>query len=139
MKVEAKDSLNRVLQLDPKFWKSIGGDIQREVRRDARDGLFQNDRKKLRYRSRQYTKYKANDMRRFTDKKRLKEYYARPISSDHIAYVNMTLTGKTLKGLKIEKATSTGVTMGFNPSWRAFSTISSFSLPGLSQSSSHPF
>ena len=55
-----------MVELAPKFWRELGGKIAKWVRSDFEAGLFQNNMQGDHYRSRQYMKYKANDMRRFT-------------------------------------------------------------------------
>lgn len=62
MKLNLKD----IPKLGSKFWKELGGKIPGWIKADALVGLMQNNNQKMRYRSKEYTKYKANDMRRFT-------------------------------------------------------------------------
>lgn len=107
--------ISKILQLTPAWWKHLGGFIAKWVREDSKKGLFQNNAQHLAYRSRQYKKYKANDMRRFTDGKRLQAYRGQSIESNKTQFVDMTLTGKLKKGLRPRSWTKYSVTMGYNP------------------------
>lgn len=108
-------NLSKILKLTPSWWKQLGGFIVKWIREDFAQGLFQNNKQHLAYRSKQYIKYKLNDMRRFTDGKRLKSHYGDPIASRQTTYVDMTLTGKLKKGLRPRSSTSNSVTMGYDP------------------------
>jgi len=104
--------LKDIVELAPKFWRELGGKIAKWVREDFVGGKYQNDMQRDRYRSRQYVKYKANDMKKL-DGKRLKAYYARGIDSNETSFVNMILTGRLMKGLKPRKWDNYSVTMGY--------------------------
>ena len=60
------EELKNPFKLTSKFWKQVGALVLREVRKDTKAGLFQNNLSKLRYKSLQYVKYKANQMIRYT-------------------------------------------------------------------------
>lgn len=98
------------------FWRKVGQLAIQWIREDAKSGKMQttdgNSRKP--YYSRQYAKYKANDMRKL-DGKRLSSGYATSITSNQTSYVDMTLTGRMFRGLHVVpgSATSTGVTLGY--------------------------
>lgn len=57
---------NKVMRLTPNFWMKLGGLVPKWVKDDALKGLMQNGAQNLHYKSREYIKYKANQMRRFT-------------------------------------------------------------------------
>ena len=104
--------LGDVLKIQPNDWMRLGELIAKWVRKDMEKGVMQNDTQGHRY-SRQYARYKANEMRRFTDGKRLKQYYASPIESTQTSYVDMTLTGRLKRSLQPLRALSNGVRMAF--------------------------
>ena len=95
-------------------WKRLGEFISNWIREDAQQKILQGKKLSDKYRSSQYIKYKANDMRRFTDNKRLKAYFAQPITSNETSSVNMTLTGKMLRSLRPRRANRLGVSIGVN-------------------------
>lgn len=109
-----KINIDKIFTQMSKHWKRIGGLAIKWIREDARSGKFQNNGSGYRY-SKQYAKYKENDMRRFTDGKRLKSHYASSISSHQTNYVDMILTGQTLRGLKVRSVENDGVTLGYEP------------------------
>lgn len=150
-----------LLKLSQTFWRSVGQRIVQEIRKDTSQGLFQNDAQNLRYMSKQYMKYKANEMRRFTkgegkvwsDKegfafgrtyfqnkkakkwkivrgehggtrkmlvhqgRRISGYEAGGIDSTNTSFVDMTLTGKLGKGLKVKEPIDNGrgIWVGYDP------------------------
>jgi len=141
---QIKRQLEKALNLDAQFWRNeIGFKILRkEPPKDAKIGLMQNNKQKLPYFSKQYVKYKANNMRRFTKggtaksfdpshdypgKRlygsktatskggRLSGYEGIPIVSKQTQFVDMTLTGRMWKGLTVKKADKNSVTMTFDP------------------------
>lgn len=138
---------SKVMRFTPNFWMKLGGLVPKWVKDDALKGLMQNGTQNLHYKSREYIKYKANQMRRFTkggalsssikgkkdiffnnpkagiNKKgigtgdRLKEYKGIPIQSTDVSKVNMTLTGRTIDSLHPKTSDDTGVLMAFNPAY----------------------
>ena len=57
---------NKIARFTPKFWLKIGGLVPQWVKADALDGVMQNEVYNYRYKSKDYIRYKANQMRRFT-------------------------------------------------------------------------
>lgn len=114
---QIKRQLEKALNLDAQFWRNeIGFKIlKKEPPKDAKIGLMQDNKQKLPYHSKQYMRYKANGMKRFTDGKRLKSYVGLPIVSKQTSFVDMTLTGRMWKGLFVKKADKFSVTMSFDP------------------------
>ena len=124
--------LNKIPIMGKEFWLQTGKQICVEIQKDAKAGLMQDGKRNLHYKSEKYTKYKANRMERFTTREykkgtktippgfianqgtKLNAFKAQSIVSNNIAYVDMTLTGKTLRGLKPKKAGDTNVILAFN-------------------------
>jgi hypothetical protein len=63
--MEIKD----VIKLSKSFWTKTGQLAIQWIRSDAEKGKFQNNTSNYPYKSEEYKKYKANDMRRFTSGK----------------------------------------------------------------------
>ena len=109
--------IGKVPSMGKKFWKAIGqkiGGIGGWVYKDCEKGLMQNNTQKHAL-SKQYKRYKDNDMRRFTDGKRLKSVGNRSLFTIGKPYVTMLLTGDTIRGLRGTKATKNSILMKFNP------------------------
>ena len=113
------NQISKVPFMGKKFWKAIGkkiGGIGGWVYDDGIKGLMQNNTQKHAL-SLKYKKYKDNDMRRFTDNKRLKNkkypLVGRSLFTIGVPHVTMLLTGDTIGGLRGTKATRDGVTMAF--------------------------
>lgn len=134
-------------------WKEVGAYANSLIQNDMTEGKFQNGQSGLAYRSAQYKRYKANDMRRLTsgeathfqvnsqsgivtkqmhfgsstklrlDRKsgklvrantgRLSGYSGKPISSNNTAFVDMTLTGRLKRSLRVVTADRNSVTCGY--------------------------
>ena len=117
-----KLNLEKIPILGSKFWKELGGKIPFWVKDDALKGIMQDNTAGHSYKSLQYVKYKANEMRKFgrgKDKKgageRLSGYKAVPIESTQTNPVNMTLTGQAINNLRPIGSDNTSVTMSFSP------------------------
>lgn len=102
-----------LLKLSQTFWRNVGQRIVQEIRKDMTAGLFQNDASNLRYMSKQYVKYKSRTMRGSSGRR--VSQYATAIESTNTAYVDMTLTGKLKRGLRIKEPTENGIWIGFEP------------------------
>lgn len=61
-----------------------------------------------------YAKYKAHNMRRFTDNARLQAYSGVSISSNNVANPDFTLTGNTMRGLAVKNVKSDKYTIGWD-------------------------
>ena len=116
-----KLKLEKIPVLGSKFWRELGGKIPFWVMDDAAKGLMQDNQQKLWYKSAQYKKYKANEMRKFGRGKKktgkgdkLSGYKA--VSTDtHTQFVNMKLTGQMLNSLGVVEEGDTYVDMSFKP------------------------
>lgn len=126
-----KVNLKNILKLTPQFWLKVGELASNWVKTDALAGIMQNNTSGHAYRSREYMKYKANRMERFTDKTykkgtkrispgtttkkgtKLEAFRSVSIASNDVSKVNMTLTGRTLNALAPKVSDETSVTMSF--------------------------
>ena len=127
-----KSNIDKLPEMTPKFWEDVGFKVAEWVRADCRKGIMQ-DGSANHPLSRKYKKYKDNDMRRFSDGKRLGDTISskggnqrtlktrrfplvgRSLQTIGTPYVTIMLTGDTMRGLKPEKPTKNGVTMAFRP------------------------
>ena len=116
-----KSNIDKLPVMGVKFWKGIGklvGGRGGLVDKDCEKGIMQNGTAGHPL-SPKYRKYKANDMRRFTDGNRLRikrfPVAGRSLFDIGKPHVTMRLTGDTTLGLRPEKAYDGGVTMAFNP------------------------
>ena len=96
----AKDKLNikKVIVFNKPFWKKLAVLIKKWIWKDMKSGKAQEYTGTGYQYTKQYARYKANNMRRFTDGKRLKGYEGRTVVSASQT-PNMYLTGETIKGL----------------------------------------
>tara|TARA_Y100000401_G_scaffold111681_1_gene110179 strand:+ start:383 stop:850 length:468 start_codon:yes stop_codon:yes gene_type:complete len=79
-----------------------------EIQHDASRGRFQNNKRNLQYKSKTYKKYKRNNMTGISTGKKLKRF--RNQSTDtQTSYVNMKLTGRTLRGMRAGSSKNTGI------------------------------
>lgn len=131
---------DKIVRFTPKFWLKVGGLIPAWIYADCKIGLMQNNGKGYHYKSEQYKKYKANGMRRFTKGKasdsgaffnnpkagkskktgfttggRLSSLKGIPIDSTNTSFVDMILTGRTVKSLKPKTSDEVSVTMAYPP------------------------
>ena len=116
-----KLNLEKIPVLGSKFWRELGGKIPFWVKDDALKGIMQDNTSGYSYKSLQYVKYKANEMRKFgrgKEKKgageRLSGYKAVSIESTQVNPVNMTLTGQTINNLRPIGSDDTSVTLSFS-------------------------
>jgi len=99
--------LDQVVKPNAKVMSKLAQDAIDKIILDADKGNFQNGKGNYRYKSDTYKNYKANSMRGSTGKK-LKAY--RNQSTDtQTAYVNMRLTGRTLRGLRASGKSDTAI------------------------------
>ena len=98
--------LNKILEFSRTFWNECAKLTKQWIRDDALKGKFQDGKSGAQYRSAAYTKYKANDMRKFGRGKekigkgdRLKGYEAVSITSKETSFVNLTVTGHLFKNI----------------------------------------
>ena len=122
-----KLNLNKIPVLGKQWWGGLSGFISKWVYQDATVGLFQGkfDIQKQMYRSEQYVKYKANEMRYFGRGKEKKgkgekirnKYvdYKSVSTNTQTQFVNMMLTERTINSLAMEDSDDTGVTMAYKP------------------------
>ena len=110
---------DKIVRFTPKFWEKVGGLIPAWVYADCKIGLMQNNGKNYHYKSEQYKKYKANGMKRLTTGKtkggRLSSLKGISIDSTNTSFVDMILTGRTVKSLKPKTSDEVSVTMAYPP------------------------
>lgn len=103
--------LSEIVELKKTIWMKAPNLVQKLIRKDMIAGKVQGKQRK--YKSKSYKKYKANNMRRFTDGKRLKSYVGVSIRSANIGDVNMYLTGQTIDGLHTHSIQKDGATLSY--------------------------
>lgn len=104
----------KIFELTKRQWRWIGQYAIKLAKNDIRQGIMQDGKSNLQYKSETYKKYKANDMRKFTQKgERLKQYKGVSISSNEVSFVNLTLTGKMLNDM-FESVIDRGVEIHFS-------------------------
>ena len=124
-KMPVKLITDNILDLTPDFWLKVGDKIHDWVLDDCRAGIMQDNTANHAYQSKQYMKYKANRMERFTTRKykdgtvankgtKLKSLGATSVVSTQINPVNMILTQRTINGLMGKNPTKDSITMHFN-------------------------
>jgi len=113
------DKLTDIIKTDEKFWLQVGTKVKTLVLEDADKGILPNGTSS--YRSKQYKKYKANGMNRFSDGKRLKGFGGSRISTN-ISAVTMKLTGRLWQGFQPQSVTKNSVDMAFRPQHRNVKT-----------------
>lgn len=114
MRAELK-KIKKIPELTAKFWRDLGDKkIKRWIWEDAEEGEFQNNTGGYNY-TQPYKNYKARDMKRKSDGKRLKAYSELTIESNKTSKVNMILTGHTRRGLEVKRADKTGVDLSYKP------------------------
>lgn len=107
-------NIESLLNYDSSFMKKVIGKLViKEVRKDMANGLMQNNKQKLPYKSNTYAEYKRRGMERKTDGKRLKAFRGQSISSRQTKHVDMTLTGKTKSGFGVKSAAVNLLVMAF--------------------------
>lgn len=118
----------RILKIPAYVMRIFAEGASRLIDDDAKNGIMQNGNT-YGYKSKTYMKYKANDMRRFTNNKsnnkskvkkkkqsvnpRLKAYKGLTIESNETSFVNMTVTGRALKGLHVSSATTNNAVLSY--------------------------
>lgn len=125
----AKQNLNihQVIDFKPSFWKKLAVFIKKWIKQDVLAGEVQKAwGNGLRYSS-QYLKYKLNEMRRFTDNKKLgsprtlksgelKTYKNNNLQGKNTntsSKPNMFLTGETINGLDYTSSTKNSMKMSY--------------------------
>jgi hypothetical protein len=110
-----------LLRFKKEFWVLIGEWVSNTIRADARKGIYQTDEPVKTTYSPQYAKLKANGMQEQTTNakgktksEKVKSLQGVSIVSRNTSFVDMTLTGQTLRGLKITETFPNGVQVSFN-------------------------
>tara|TARA_X000001388_G_scaffold77406_1_gene78079 strand:- start:1414 stop:1875 length:462 start_codon:yes stop_codon:yes gene_type:complete len=100
--------LFEVPKVNNRFMKLIAQEAIDLIISDADNGVFQNNARKKPYKSSTYEKYKRNNMQRFTDGKKLKRFENQSTDTT-TQYINMRLTGRTLRGMRASSKKNTAV------------------------------
>jgi hypothetical protein len=131
--------MKQILTIRKSFWENLGDKISNWIIDDSDNGILQNG--VHHYVSATYKKYKANYMKRFTNKKgkklkiksqtveftkygtmgrynqtsgnKLAAVKGQSVVSNRTSSVDMKLTGRTLKGLHVAGTTDDSVTMSY--------------------------
>ena len=110
-----------ILNFNKSFWVKVGSWAVNQIRSDAQQGIFQTDEPVKTTYSKQYAELKANRMQTQgknakgkTKPEKVSSLKGVSIVSTNTTFVDMTLTGQTLRGLKITETTPNGVQVAFN-------------------------
>jgi len=104
-----------ILKFNKGFWVKVGSWAVNQIRSDAQQGIFQTDEPVKTTYSKQYAELKANrmqtqgkDVKGKSKPEKVKSLKGVSIVSSNTSFVDMTLTGQTLRGLKITEQLQTG-------------------------------
>ncbi len=100
--------IDQVVKPDSKVMSKLAQDAIDKITLDASKGKFQNDRSGFSYKSDTYRKYKANGMRGIRTGKKLKAY-ANQSTDTTTSFVNMRLTGRTLRSMRASSKPDTAI------------------------------
>jgi hypothetical protein len=100
-------TLGKIVKPNSKLMRKLAFDAIDKIQKDASEGKFQNNKSGLPYRSESYKRYKANGMRGKTGVKLKK--YRNQATDTQTAFVNMNLTGRTLRGMRGTGKTDTAI------------------------------
>lgn len=100
--------IDQVVKPDAKVMSKLAQDAIDKITLDASKGKFQNDRSGLPYQNDTYRKYKANGMRGIRTGKKLKAY-ANQSTDTTTSFVNMRLTGRTLRSMRASSKLDTAI------------------------------
>ena len=114
-------NLDKAVKFSKPFWSKVGQWIVNKIRADAGQGVFQTDDPWKKTYSPEYAELKENKMSQITGytkkgkakRTRLEPYKGVSITSTNTSFVDMTLTGQTLRGLKVRVVTENGTTLAF--------------------------
>jgi hypothetical protein len=100
--------IDQVVKPNSKVMSKLAQDAIDKITLDASKGQFQNDKSGLPYQNDTYRKYKANGMRGIRTGKKLKAY-ANQSTDTTTSFVNMRLTGRTLRGMRASSKSDTAI------------------------------
>tara|TARA_R110000744_G_scaffold45047_1_gene100231 strand:- start:173 stop:649 length:477 start_codon:yes stop_codon:yes gene_type:complete len=86
-----------------KIFQKAGELAKSRIIEDADQGVFQNEKKNLKYKSKTYRKYKSNAMTNLSGSK-LKAFRGKSVNTK-VNNVNMRLTGETLRRINVKTIT----------------------------------
>ena len=100
--------LDQVVKPNSKVMSKLAQDAIDKITLDASRGKFQDDKRGLPYQNDTYRKYKANGMRGIRTGKKLKAY-ANQSTDTTTSFVNMRLTGRTLRSMRASSKPDTAI------------------------------
>jgi len=115
-----------IIKFNKSFWVKVGSWAVNQIRADAQQGIFQTDEPVKKTYSLDYAELKEQRMQKKvgtiksgknkgkTKFEKIKQYKGVSIVSTNTSFVDMTLTGQTLRGLKITETMPNGVQVSFN-------------------------
>ena len=103
--------LYKVLKLTPNFWREVGVNVKKWIKKDMREGRLQTDTQ-YNYKSNQYKKYKSKFMNKL-DGRKVKSVRGTSVQSNWTNSVNMLLTGQLIDGLSTIKTDTQSVTLKY--------------------------
>ena len=119
--------IDEAIKFPVAFWKSVGSWIVNKIRADAGQGVFQTDQPHKKTYSKDYADIKENRMKKAVGtiqsgknkgkvkREKMEQYKGVSIASTNTSFVDMTLTGQTLRGLHVKDSTVSSVTLSFRP------------------------
>ena len=119
--------IDEAIKFSNTFWKSVGSWIVNKIRADAGQGVFQTDQPHKKTYSKDYADLKENRMKKAVGtiqsgknkgkvkREKMEQYKGVSIASTNTSFVDMTLTGQTLRGLHVKDSTVSSVTLSFRP------------------------
>ena len=125
-----KLNIKQIIVFKTPFWKKLAQSIKKWILKDMLSGTVQRyTTAKAKTYSKQYKTYKTNDMRRFSDNKRLgsprtlksgitKNYKNNGLQGKSVTQSqtpNMYLTGETINGLDYQNSNNTQMIMSYKP------------------------
>ena len=115
-----------ILKFNKSFWVKVGSWAVNQIRSDAQQGIFQTDEPVKKTYSKDYAELKENRMQTKVGTiksgknkgkakfEKIKQFKGVSIVSTNTSFVDMTVTGQTLRGLKITETMPNGVQVAFN-------------------------
>jgi hypothetical protein len=102
-------------RFNKRFWNNLAASVKELIWTDASQGIFQNEKKDLNYKSESYKDYKSRYMQGKRLTRKVKPYNAVSVISNETKFVNMILTGRTRRNFKHEvQSDSLGINLFYD-------------------------